>query len=45
MLTIQRQKKDLDGLIRGMVDNKSEEEGRNKKKLGEILEENQMIKD
>lgn len=33
MVTIQKQKKDLDGLIGKMTNNKSEEELKNKKKL------------
>lgn len=45
MITIQKQKKDLDGLIGKMTNNKSEEEQRNRKKLNEILEVNQQIRE
>lgn len=44
MVTIQKQKKDLDGLIGKMTNNKSEEELKNRKKLNEILDVNQKIR-
>ena len=45
MLTIQKQKRDLDGLIGKMTNNKSEEEQKNNRKLDEILQVNNQIRE
>lgn len=45
MLTIQKQKKDLDGLIGTLTTNRSEDDLKNKKKLNDILEVNQKMRE
>lgn len=45
MVTIQKQKRDLDGLIGTLTNNRSEDDLKNKKKLNEILEVNQKIRE
>lgn len=44
MLTIQKQKKNLDGMISKMTNTRSEEDQKNRKKLNEIAETNQQIR-
>jgi hypothetical protein len=44
MLTIQKQKKELDGLMAVMTNKKEEEELKNKKKINDMIEANQLIK-
>lgn len=44
MLTIQKQKKNLDGMISKMTNVRSEEDQKNKKKLNQIVDTNQQIR-